>query len=145
MSLCEENCELIEYNYEKEKAICSCDIKLSVPENYDIKFNKKDFFKNFIDFKNIANISILKCLKTVLKIKELLKNYGFFIFMVILLMYFITLFIFWCKSYIKLKKDIKNIILYIKTLPEINKEVKEDNFIIIKSKNKKSKNKKKKK
>ena len=38
MSLCEENCELIEYNYKKEKAKCSCDIKLNIPDNYDIKF-----------------------------------------------------------------------------------------------------------
>ena len=44
MSLCEENCDLIGYNKSTEKAKCSCDIKLNIPENYDIKFNKKDFF-----------------------------------------------------------------------------------------------------
>ena len=49
MSLCEENCELIDYDYTKEKAKCSCDVKLSIPSNYDIKFNKKDFLKSFID------------------------------------------------------------------------------------------------
>ena len=38
MFLCEENCELIEYNYKKEKAKYSCDIKLNIPDNYDIKF-----------------------------------------------------------------------------------------------------------
>ena len=56
MSLCEENCELIDYNYTNEKVKCSCDVKLKIPVNYDIKFNKKDFFKNFVDIKNIANI-----------------------------------------------------------------------------------------
>ena len=61
MTLCEENCELIEYNYTKEKAKCSCGVKLSIPENYDIKFNKDEFFKNFIDIKNIMNLNILKC------------------------------------------------------------------------------------
>ncbi len=34
MSLCEENCELIEYNYTTEKVKCSCDIKTSIPSNY---------------------------------------------------------------------------------------------------------------
>ena len=70
MTLCEENCELIDYNYEKGKAKCSCDVKLSIPENYDFKFDKKDFFKSFIDIKNIANINILKCYKDVLEGKN---------------------------------------------------------------------------
>ena len=136
MSLCEENCELIDYNYTNEKSKCSCDIKLKIPENYDIKFNKKDFYKNFIDIKNIANINILKCYKTVLKLKNLLKNYGFFIMFFILILYFITLIIFYCKSYIKLKKDIKNIYSAIKSQ---NKETKENKKINLNKKKKKKK------
>ena len=38
MTLCEENCELINYNYAKEKGKCSCHIKLSITPDY--------FFKN---------------------------------------------------------------------------------------------------
>ena len=79
MSLCEENCELINYNDKKGKAKCSCDIKLSIPEDFDISFNKEDFFKSFLDIKNIANIKILKCYKIVFKAKSLIKNYGFII------------------------------------------------------------------
>ena len=60
MSLCEENCDLIEYNPIKEKAKCSCDIKLNIPANYDIKFNKNDFLKSFIDLKNTFNLNIIK-------------------------------------------------------------------------------------
>ena len=115
ISLCEENCELKDYNYEKEKVICSCDIKFNISEYYNIKFNKKEFLKNFIDIKNIANLSIIKCYKVVLKINSLIKNYGFFILFFIFLLYFITLFIFWFKSFIKLKKDINNIIFILKS------------------------------
>ena len=79
MSLCEENCELIEYNYEKQKAKCSCDVKLSIPPDYDIKFDKKEFFNSFIDINNILNLSILKCYKIVLQIKKFKNNYGFMI------------------------------------------------------------------
>ena len=78
MSLCEENCDLIEYNISKEKAKCSCDIKLSIPQNYDIKFNKNDFFKRFTDVKNMFNLNIIKCYK-IFKLEKLMKNYGFFI------------------------------------------------------------------
>ena len=114
LTLCEENCELIEYNYTKEKAKCSCDIKTSISSYDDIKFNKNDFFKSFIDIKNIFNIDILKCYKTVLKISELKKNYGFFIVSFAVIFYFITLFIFTISSYSNYKKEIINIIWALK-------------------------------
>ena len=104
MSLCEENCELIEYNYFEEKVKCSCDIKLSI--NYDIKFNKEELYKNFNDIKNN---NILKCSKTVWKIKNLINNYGFFIMLFMLILYFLTLFIFWFKSFDKILKVINYI------------------------------------
>ena len=111
MSLCEENCDLINYDFNTEKAKCSCDIKLNIPSNYDIKFNKKEFLKSFIDFKNIFNFNIMKCYKTVFKIKSLLKNYGFFILFLIIILYFITLFLFLNISYDEIKKEINDIIL----------------------------------
>ena len=137
MTLCEENCELTGYNYDKEKVKCSCDIKLKIPENYDIKFNKKDFFKSFIDVNNFANINIMKCYKTVLRIKSLLKNYGFFIMLFIFLFYIITFIIFWIISYNKLKKDIKKIIIIFNKIEEINNIQKDDNKIKANKKNKK--------
>ena len=33
MSLCEENCDLIDYNYDTKKSKCSCDIKYGISEN----------------------------------------------------------------------------------------------------------------
>ena len=110
MSLCEENCELIEYNPKTEKAKCFCDVKLSIPLDYDIKFNKNDFFKSFTDIENIFNIIILKCYRTVIKIKGLMKNYGFFIIVSVIVFYFIVLIIFITNSFSKIKKEIYNII-----------------------------------
>ena len=106
MSLCEENCDLIGYNSDKGKVKCSCDVKLSIPANYDIKFDKKDFFKSFIDIKNILNINIMKCYKTVLQINSLFINYGFFIVGSIVIFYFIDLFIFIAVSFSNVKKEI---------------------------------------
>ena len=111
MTLCEENCELIGYNYDKEKAKCSCNFKLNIPDNYDIKFNKKVFYKSFIDVKNIANLNIMKCYKNVFNINRLLKNYGFYIISFILLFYIITFFSFCCFSYIKLKIDLNKMFI----------------------------------
>ena len=129
MSLCEENCDLIDYNFINEKVKCSCDIKLNIPQNYDIKFNKNDYFKSFIDVKNIFNLNIVKCYKTVLKIKYLLNNHGFFIIGFIMVIYFIDLFGFFIVSYNKLKKDIikillalNNIKININTISDIKRE-----------------------
>ena len=109
LTLCEENCILIDYNYTKEKVKCSCDIKVSL--NYDIKFNKEDFNNNF---GVIKNNSILKCAKMVWKIKELIKNYGFFFVLFILILYFITLILFWFKSFPEINKDINYINYFLK-------------------------------
>ena len=115
LTICQENCKLIDYNYTKEKAKCSCDIKLNVPQNYDIKFDKKEFFKNFININNIANLNIMKCYKIVIKIKSLFNNnYGFYIISSVILIFLISLLIFLCKSYSKLNKDINNMISAIK-------------------------------
>ena len=111
MSLCEENCKLINYNYTSKKAKCSCDIKLEIPEKYDIKFNKDDFLKSFTDIKNIINLNIMKCYRIILKIRDLRNNYGCLIISSILFFYFITLIIFCCCSFNKLKREIKQIIL----------------------------------
>ena len=110
MSLCEENCDLIEYDLYKEKAKCSCDIKLSININSERNFNKNDFFKSFTDVKNIINLNIMKCYKTVFIIKRLFYNYGFIIAISIIILFFISLFIFIFISFSKLKKDISIII-----------------------------------
>ena len=141
MTLCEENCILIEYDYTKEKAKCSCDIKLSLPKNYDIRFNKDKFYKNF----NKINNNIMKCSKMVWKIKELKKNYGFFIILFILLLYFLTLFIFWFKSNNKIMKDINYINYFlkrteeVKNLPKIESKNETSNMIRIKNNKKRLK------
>ena len=109
MTLCEENCVLIEYNYAKERVKCSCDIKVSF--HYNIKFNKEEFNQNFGDIKNN---NILKCSKIVWKIKELIKNYGFFFMLFILILYFISLFLFCFKSFPEINKDINYINYFLK-------------------------------
>ena len=66
--MCQENCEFIGYNFTTEKVKCSCDVKENINLNSDFKLNEIN--KIFADIKNTANINILKCYKTVLKIKK---------------------------------------------------------------------------
>ena len=97
MSLCEENCELISYDKDNKKAKCSCNVKTTLFIN-NIELDKKHFLKEFIDIKKITNIEIIKCYRTCFKINNLKSNIGFFIIFFILILYFLCLNIFYCKS-----------------------------------------------
>ena len=70
MSLCEENCELNDYDYVYKKVKCSCEIKLKIPLIEEVKFDKERLKSNFLDISNIANIKFLKCYKIAFKIKN---------------------------------------------------------------------------
>jgi hypothetical protein len=109
MTLCEENCNLVDYNYITKKAKCSCDIKFGILLIDEIKSNKDLIFKKFIDVKNIVNLGVLKCFKHVFN-SSIIYNYGFFIMTFIMLLFFICLFVFLRISYKKLLEDIKMII-----------------------------------
>ena len=141
MYLCEENCDLIDYNYETEKSKCSCDIKLNISSNFDVKFNKNEFFKNFIDINNIVNLNIMKCSKIVFKIKNLLKNYGFFIIIFIILIHIITLFVFKTMSYNKIEKEINNIFYYLNSKKIMSRIKRKDNKLTSRQIKKKEKEK----
>ena len=65
MGICEDECDFISYNYETQKAVCSCNIKTEIPLINNIKVDKETLLKSFIDINNIANIQILKCYKIV--------------------------------------------------------------------------------
>ena len=120
MTLCEENCDLINYNYTSEKAKCSCDIKTNINPNCDFKFNKKEFFKSFTYIKNIANINIIKCYKIVLNVKNLVNNYGFYIMAFIMFLYFMTNIIFWFISYKKLMKYMFNLPIILNNIESLD-------------------------
>ena len=114
MTLCEEKYDLIDYNYFYEKVKCSCEIKTKISPNFDVKFNKKEFYKSFIDIKNIANIDIIKCYKIVFKAKNIKNNCGLYIIGFIMLLFVFTVFIFWFKYDKKLKTDLFNIYITLK-------------------------------
>ena len=144
MTLCEESCNLIDYNYTNEKAKCSCLVKLKIPLLEEIKFDKNKLYKSFTDFKNFANINLMKCYKNVFNLESLKSNYGFFFYAAIFLLFFITLFLFSFKYYfsliqiIHLISEAKNKI-YTKDIRLINTNNEQNNGNIINRKKKKKK------
>ena len=73
MTLCEEDCTFIKYDFTNNKSICSCEIKINVPILMtEIKFDKNRLYKSFTDIKNTANILILNSINYYLAKKEYL-------------------------------------------------------------------------
>ena len=60
MTLCEENCDLERYDFQIEKAICSCNIKIKFPLISEINFDKNKLIDKFKDIKQVSNINIIK-------------------------------------------------------------------------------------
>ena len=127
MTLCEEDCELIEYNYTIEKAKCSCLVKIRLPLIDDIKFDKDKLYKSFTDIKNFANINLMKCYKSVFDFKSLKNNYGSFFYILLIIFFFIVMIAFYCKNYFSLITTIK---LIKKAKIEMSKKEKKVNRFI---------------
>ena len=127
LSLCEINCELIGYNYNNNKAKCSCNVKNTLSLD-NIELDSKNLIKNFLDFKKIMNIEIIKCYKIVFNKNNMKNNYGFFIIAFIFILYFLCMFIFYCKSIKSLIDEITKILRA--KINEPNKINKNENFIL---------------
>ena len=126
MTLCEEDCSLVEYNKNTEKVKCNCKIKINLPIIQNVKFDKNKLLEHFTDINRIMNIELLKCYKKVFIIKNLITNYGFLFYSCMLLLYIISLFIFYLKSFSNLTKEAKKIVNDIKSISKQKKSKKQD-------------------
>ena len=130
MTLCEENCYLIDYNNENKKAKCSCLIKINLPLVDDIEIDTNKLYKSFTDINSFANIKMMKCFNDVLKPNEIKNNFGFLIFLFIVISFFIILFLFLFKFYEILKNQILQMVTARKNM-KIENEIK--NIIAVKN------------
>ena len=121
MSLCEDNCVFIEYDYDNGNAICECGVKTFLSFIDEIKIDRNNLMKNFKEVKNLANIKIIKCYKMVFEKENLIKNYGFFILCSILLLSIICKILFCLKYYQSLINEINEIIKAKKNLTQKEK------------------------
>ena len=121
MTVCEEDCDFVDYDHNIGKAGCSCKVKTeSTTKIGDIVIDKDKLYNSFTDYKNIANIKVLKCYKLIFKLEAYKSNYANLILIVIIFLYFITLIIFYCKDYKYLIK-ILNLIVFFKLNPKLVK------------------------
>ena len=109
-AVCQEDCIFTYYDKRAKKVKCSCKVKEPSPSSANMNIDINKIMKNFIDIKNIANIGLLICYKKLLSLKDIIKNIGFIMIILIVIFHLICIIIFYCKDSKKLKKKIKNII-----------------------------------
>ena len=114
ITVCQESCDFTDYDYNTQKAKCSCKVKSSSNTTALMKINTREIFDSFKNFKNIANIVILKCYNILFSLNGIKRNYGFYMNIVIVILHFIFIIIFYRKYLSIIKEEIKKIIYGIK-------------------------------
>ena len=109
-AVCQDGCDFIKYDYDTLKALCSCDIKESSSSFSSMNIDKDKLFKNFINIRNIANINILKCYKTLFSKNGIKRNIGSLIIIPIIIFHFICILLFYSKNLNIIQDKIKDII-----------------------------------
>ena len=117
--------ELLSYNYETEKAVCSCGIKTKIPLMNEMKIDKDTLLNSFTNIDNIMNIKLMMCYNAIFKKNDILKNIGFDIFAGFILLNLVCLLYFIIKDYKMVIKELNKIKSYI-----LNKKKNKSNNII---------------
>ena len=116
IAVCQDDCDFVDYNYNTEKAICSCKIQESSESFKDININKQKLLDNFKNIKNITNFNLLICIEVLFCKLGIKTNVGFFIFISIILLRIVILFVFYLNQSKRLKNKINDLIFAIKNL-----------------------------
>ena len=89
LTICQEDCNLVEYNYTLTKGICSCKVKQSSSSFADIKINKEQLLNSlnsFKEIKNMINFNILFCYRNLLDEINIIYNLGFYSLLLIIIL-----------------------------------------------------------
>ena len=100
-SVCDDNCNYNEFNETNMVISCDCNIKLNISTN-DSSLNIKQLDDIDID----SNFGLIKCYNLVFSFDGKLKNYGFWIFLILVLAHIPLLFSYFYKGISPIKEYI---------------------------------------
>ena len=121
IKLCDDNCDLIYVFLNNLTSKCNCLISEDNNKKDNIYKNKNS---NYDEYNYITNINVVKCYKDIFKYKYLIKNYGAFIILTLIIIQIICTLIYCTKSILILKKFfyiiINRYLYYLKTKDTAN-------------------------
>ena len=118
---CQPNCHFSNYSFEKQQLKCQCDIKSDEINFENIKFSSKSAYKSFYDVLKYSNYKVLKCYKLAFSLKIFKNNKGNILIMAFIVIFLISLFIYFIKGTTSFQIDISRNIFNILQKP-INKQ-----------------------
>ena len=132
LSLCENSCDLIEYEQNTKKVVCECKIKVNPMKVSNM--NNQDLSYNFNSIDQSQNMVTMKCVYTLFTKEGLISNTGNYIFLFIILLFFISEILFMKCGYnlienkinevVEIRKENNKIISKINETNGVKKEVK---------------------
>ena len=142
LSLCQNNCLYKNYDSISKRVVCKCRV-----QNRISLLNKSILFNKIENKKRKTNFDIIKCYRLVFIKKGLIKNFGNYIFLLIILIYISLSILFYKKGYNYLCDQINKILDFKNTEYKIdnfkkgskNEELNKDNISSILSSSKKGK------
>ena len=109
-TVCQEDCVFAEYDYDSQKAKCSCKIKESSSLFEYMKINSTKLWQNFKEIRNIVNTGLLICYKVLFSVKGIKNNIGSYIVLASIILHIISIFIFYKKQLKEIKEKIRQIV-----------------------------------
>ena len=111
LSLCENNCQFNGYDSETKKALCECVTKIEINLISDIISNGNLLSNNLSSSDNSkTNIGTLKCVSLLFSKNGLIKNIGSYLMVLTLIIFAVSIFIFYKCGYELIEQNIKEII-----------------------------------
>ena len=136
-SMCDNNCEYNKINISSMQISCNCNIKSKI----DTEIKPINFDKIYADIFAESTFNVIKCFRLVFNFNNKLKNYGFIIFTILILMHIPIIIYYIVKGILPINKYIINEMEKYNYFPKlnspkkkkirkvlfnINKEIKED-------------------
>ena len=129
ISMCQEGCQLINYNSTLKKANCDCKVQTE-DTNTDIEtinFNRKDIAESFYKTLTNSNFLVLKCFKLVFSKKGQFNNIGSYVMSVMTFLFIILLFFFIFKGNEKINNYIRLLLNQKEIIQESQNKIKKSN------------------
>ena len=129
MSLCEKDCDFINYDSSTSRVECKCNFKVKVLSVDELNSNDLIFF--FDDDPQITNFFLLKCYFLITSKEDIIKNPGFYLTVIVAGIFDLIFFLFCIIGYRALSKRIDEAIR-LKFHPNKKEDMNNKKLIIIK-------------
>ena len=132
---CENNCTFIKYVNETQKVTCECDYKTNNDNYKDVNFEKNPVDEKFLKNIFLENFQSMRCLKEIFKWENLKSNAGFIITIVFIIIYIISIILYYISSGFDKIQNIINILTKKDIIKGIIKKSVKKTEILIDNKN----------